>query len=76
MEYLTNTLILKKSFQKNKFVEPLEVYFITILNETHKTNGQITLEDENFSLLMHFDSNLFNIKVDKPLNKISNLWED
>ncbi len=25
---------------------------------------------------MHFDSNLFNVKVDKPLNIISNLSED
>jgi hypothetical protein len=64
----------KKSFQLNKFVEPLNVYFITILNETHETVGQIRLEDQNVSLVIHFDSNLFNIKVDKPLNQISNLW--
>jgi hypothetical protein len=43
------------------------------LNETHKTDGQIRLEDQNVWLVMHFDSNLFNIKVDKLLNKISNL---
>jgi hypothetical protein len=45
MEYLTNTLTLKKSFISNKFVEPLKAHFITILNETHKTSGQIILED-------------------------------
>jgi hypothetical protein len=44
MECLTNTLDLKKSFQLNKFFESLKIHFITILNETHKTNGQITLE--------------------------------
>ncbi len=64
---------IKKRFQKNKFVEPLEVHYTTILNETHKTDGQIRLEDQNVWLVMHFDSNLFNIKVDKLLNKISNL---
>jgi hypothetical protein len=38
---------IKKRFQKNKFVEPLEVHYTTILNETHKTDGQIRLEDQN-----------------------------
>jgi hypothetical protein len=64
----------KKSFQKNNLVESLNAHFIAILNETHKTNGQITPEDQNVTLVMHFDSNLFYIKLDKSLNKISNLW--
>jgi hypothetical protein len=54
-----NSHSLKETFELSKFVEPFKVHFITILDETHTTDGQITLRDKNVTLYMHFDPKLF-----------------
>jgi len=74
-----NILNLKETYELTKFVEPFNVHFITVLNETHTTDGKIILKDQNISLIMQFDPNLFGVKVDKPVNndqRISSIWNN
>jgi hypothetical protein len=74
-----NTLSLKETFELSKFVEPFKVHFITILDETHTTDGQITLKDKNVSLYMHFDPKLFDVQSEQHKTNDSHLthsWGD
>jgi hypothetical protein len=70
-----NTLSLKETFELNKFVEPFKVHFITVLNETHTTDGQITLKDNNVTLYMHFDPKLFDVESEQQKTNDSHLAE-
>jgi hypothetical protein len=57
----------------SKFVEPFKVHFITILDETHITDGQITLKDKNVTLYMHFDPKLFDVQSEQHKTNDSHL---
>jgi hypothetical protein len=74
-----NILSLTETFELSKFVEPFKAHFITILDETHTTDGQITLKDKNVTLHMNFDPKLFDVQSEQHKTNDSHLshsWGD
>ena len=75
-----STIVVTDKYELKKWIQPLKVHFISHL-KPEKITGQIKLNNNGSTLLMDYDSKLFNVEfdtkiIDKEDNILRGIWGD
>jgi hypothetical protein len=60
-----NTLTLEESYELSEWKNPFVIHFITILSESEHKSGELILKKDNTTLIMQYDSKLFDVNVER-----------